>query len=53
MTRVKSYVVLLDLECDALLLDILHNLLVSTNGDNSSVTLAYIESILVSPLRSG
>ncbi|KAJ8442440.1 hypothetical protein Cgig2_018717 [Carnegiea gigantea] len=47
MTRVKSYVMLLDLECDALVLGIFHDLLASTKGGNSNVKLAYIESILI------
>ncbi|KAJ8451351.1 hypothetical protein Cgig2_014123 [Carnegiea gigantea] len=49
MTKVKSYVVLLDLECDcdAPILDIFHHLLASTKGENSPVMLAYIESVLI------
>ncbi|KAJ8429968.1 hypothetical protein Cgig2_032093 [Carnegiea gigantea] len=47
MSRVKSYVVLLDLECDSLVLDICHNLLSLVKDDHSSLMLAYVESILV------
>jgi len=44
MPRVDSYVMLLDLECDALVLD---HLLASTKDDHSPQLLAQIESILV------
>ena len=47
MSRVKSYVVLLDLKCDASVLDMLHHLLASLKDDHSSSTLAYVKSILV------
>ncbi|KAJ8438242.1 hypothetical protein Cgig2_003631 [Carnegiea gigantea] len=47
ISRVKSYVVLLDLECDALVWDIFHHLLASPKDDHYSITLAYVESILV------
>jgi len=46
MARVCSYVVLLDLECDALVLDIFHHLLASIHDDHSPLLLAHIESIL-------
>jgi len=45
MARVHSYVMLLDLECDALVLDIVHHLLASTKDDHSPMMPAYIESM--------
>lgn len=47
MSGVKSYVVVLDLECHALVLDIFHHMLASFKDDHSSMTLAYVESIHV------
>ncbi|KAJ8428235.1 hypothetical protein Cgig2_009950 [Carnegiea gigantea] len=47
ISRVKSYVVLLDIECDTLILDIFHHLVASPKDDNSTMTLTYVESILV------
>ena len=47
MIKVKSYVVLLDLECDALVLDMFHNLLASIKDEHPSLMPAHIESILV------
>jgi len=38
---------LLDLECDALLMDIFHQLLASPKDDHSAMTLAYVEPIPV------
>ncbi|KAJ8446772.1 LOW QUALITY PROTEIN: hypothetical protein Cgig2_000783 [Carnegiea gigantea] len=47
MDRVKSYVMLLALEYDALVMDIFHQLLASPKDDHFAMTLAYVESILV------
>ncbi|KAJ8424136.1 hypothetical protein Cgig2_005506 [Carnegiea gigantea] len=47
ISKVKSYVVLLDLECDDFILDIFHNPLVSIKDEHPSLMLAHIESILV------
>jgi len=47
VARVNSYVILLDLECDAFVLDIFLCLLVSSTDDHSCLMLAYIESILI------
>jgi len=46
MARLRSYVMLLDLECDALVLDIFQHLLASIQDDHSSLLLTHIESIL-------
>ena len=45
--RVHSYVMLLDLECDPLIMDIFHHLLASIKDDHLPLILAHIESILV------
>jgi len=42
MSKVKSYVVLLDLEYDALVLDIFDHLLASIQDDHSPLLLAHI-----------
>lgn len=47
ITRVQSSGMLLDLECDALVLDIFHHLLASIEDDHSSLMLAHTESTLV------
>ena len=47
MARIHSYVMLLDPECDVLVLDIFHHLLASTKDDHASLLLAHKESILV------
>lgn len=46
MSRVKSFEVLLYLECDALVLDLFHHLVASIKDDHSPPLLAHIESIL-------
>ena len=46
MARVRSYTMLLDLECDALVLDIFHDLLAPIKDDHSLI-LAHIRFILV------
>ncbi|KAJ8442691.1 hypothetical protein Cgig2_001784 [Carnegiea gigantea] len=51
MSKVKSYAVLLDLECDALVLDIFHILLASIKDEHPCLMLAHIESILVGILN--
>jgi len=45
MARVRSYVMLLDLESGALVLDIYQHLLASTKDNHSPLGLAHIESI--------
>ncbi|KAJ8446445.1 hypothetical protein Cgig2_019338 [Carnegiea gigantea] len=52
MTRVNSYVVLLDLECDAFVLDFFRHLLASTKGENSPIMLACIYRLLVKGYRT-
>jgi len=47
MAKVHSYVMLSDLECEALVLDIFHHLPVAFADDHSPITLAYVESTLV------
>jgi len=47
MDRVHSYIMLLDLECDAVGLDMFHHLLMSNKDDHSPILLAHIEYILV------
>ena len=47
MPRVHSYVIILDLECDALVLVIFHHLLAYTKDDHSPMSFANIRSILL------
>ena len=51
MSKVKSYEIQLDLECDALVLDIFNHLLASIKDDHSPLLLAHIRSILVGILN--
>ena len=51
MSRVKSFEVLLDLECDAFVLDLFHHFVASIKDDHSPPLLAHIESILVGILE--
>jgi len=47
MARVCSYVILLDLECDAPVMNIFHHLLAPIKDDHSPLILAQIEFIRV------
>ena len=50
MARKHSYIMFLDVECDALVLDIFQHFLVSIKDDHSTIMLAHTESILVGSL---
>ncbi|KAJ8436109.1 hypothetical protein Cgig2_017092 [Carnegiea gigantea] len=51
MSRVRSYVVLLDIKCDALFLDMFYHLVASIKDDHSPLLLEHTESILLGILE--